>query len=188
MTVREVIRMGHPHLRIPAADYPTDQIATAQFKTLINDMRETLHAHGGIGLAAPQIDVGFRLAVIEIEQSSTRYGEVERLPFSVFINPGITLLSPEEAGYWEGCLSIPGLRGYVERPQHIRVDYIDDQGHAAGLEAHGFLASVFQHEFDHLDGTLYIDRIKDPALLAYEQEWQEHWSTQADSGEAHDAG
>lgn len=164
--------MGHPSLRIPAREYPVDQIGGVEFKELIADMRETLHAYGGIGLAAPQIDVGYRIAVVEIENTMTRYGELERTPFDVYINPTITVLEDEEAGYWEACLSVPGLMGYVERPQHIRVDYTDEHGNSASKEAHGFLATVFQHEFDHLDGRLYVDRIKDPALLAFEDEYR----------------
>lgn len=171
MPVRKVIRMGHPTLRVPAQPYPVDQIGTPDFETLIEDMRETLHAYGGIGLAAPQIDVGYRIAVIEIENTSTRYGEIEHTPFGVYVNPVITPTQDEAAGYWEGCLSVPGMMGYVERPQHIRVDYLDRQGEPRSLEAHGFLATVFQHEFDHLDGILYVDRIEDKSLFAFEDEY-----------------
>lgn len=173
MSVRDVIRMGHPSLRSPAAEYPIDQIGSPQFETLIDDMHETLHAYGGIGLAAPQIDVGYRIAVIEIENTSTRYGEIEASPFEVYINPTITPIAEASAGYWEGCLSVPGMMGYVERPQHIRVDYIDRAGNHQSKEAHGFLATVFQHEFDHLDGVLYVDRIKDKSLFSFEEEFLE---------------
>ena len=173
MAVRTIIRMGHPALRIPARDYPADSIGSPEFTELITDMRETLHAYGGIGLAAPQIDVGYRIAIIEIENTTTRYGEVEATPFAVYINPTLTTLSPEEAGYWEACLSVPGMMGYVERPQHIRIDYTDEEGNPAAREANGFLATVFQHEFDHLNGRLYVDRIKDMALFAFDDEYRE---------------
>lgn len=171
MTVRDVIRMGHPNLRVPAAPYPPENLGSAAFSELISDMRETLHAYGGIGLAAPQIDVGLRIVVIEIENTSTRYGEIEYTPFEVYINPVITPLEDETAGYWEGCLSVPGMMGFVERPQHIRVDYLTPEGLDKSKEAHGFLATVFQHEFDHLDGVLYVDRIKDMSLLSFEEEF-----------------
>ena len=171
MAVRKVIRMGHPSLRIPAEDYPADKIGTPEFELLIQDMHETLHAYGGIGLAAPQIDVGYRIAIIEIENTQTRYGEVEHTPFDVYINPTITPLQGDSAGYWEGCLSVPGMMGYVERPQSIRVDYTDRSGNPAVKEAHGFLATVFQHEFDHLDGILYVDRIEDRSLFSFEEEY-----------------
>ncbi len=173
MAIRKVIRMGHPNLRIPAVDYPTASIGSDEFIELIEDMRETLHAYGGIGLAAPQIDVGYRIAVIEIEQTETRYGTLERAPFEVYVNPSITPLDGDEKGYWEGCLSVPGMMGYVERPQLIRVDYLSATGDQKSIEAQGFLATVFQHEFDHLDGVLYVDRIKDPGLFAFEEEYRQ---------------
>ena len=174
MSVREVIRMGHPTLRKVAAPYSEDDIGTPDFDVLIEDMRETLHAYGGIGLAAPQIDVGLQVVVIEITNPKTRYGEVETIPFSVFINPTITPLDGEaDAGYWEGCLSVPGMMGYVERPQHIRVDYLDENGNSMSREVRGFLATVFQHEFDHLLGTLYVDKLKDSKLFAFDTEYQQ---------------
>ncbi len=180
MAVKEVIRMGHPSLRVPAEPYPLENLNSAAFNALVSDMRETLHAYGGIGLAAPQIDVSLRVVVIEITNTSTRYGEVEYTPFEVYINPAITQLAEETAGYWEGCLSVPGMMGYVERPQHIRVDYLTPEGVDKSIEAHGFLATVFQHEFDHLDGTLYVDRIKDRSLFSFEEEYlQFHADTDA---------
>ncbi|MDA0788332.1 MAG: peptide deformylase [Proteobacteria bacterium] len=173
MAVRQVLRMGHPTLRTPAAPYPVDQIATRNFRTLVQDMRDTLHDCSGIGLAAPQIDVPFQVAVIEIEAGRTRYGELQGSPFQVYVNPVITVLDGQDpAGYWEGCLSIPGIRGYVTRPQHIRVDYLDENGKARSIDASGFLATVFQHEFDHLEGRLFIDRIDDTKLLAFDAEFE----------------
>ena len=165
--------MGHPSLRDTAEPYPEELIGSLEFETLIEDMRETLHAYGGIGLAAPQIGVGYRLAIIEIDNSSSRYGEIEHTPFDVYINPTITVIEQETAGYWEGCLSIPNLRGFVERPQNIKVTYVDRSGKPASLDAHGFIATVFQHEFDHLDGILYVDRISDKSLFAFEEEFLE---------------
>lgn len=174
MTVREIIRMGHPTLRQPAAPYPTEKIGTAEFKTLVQDMHESMLAAGGVGLAAPQIDVPYQLAVIEIPETGTRYPDVPALPFAVYVNPKITVLDETEAGYWEGCLSVPGMMGYVERPQRIRVDYLDGDGKPQSIEASGFTATVFQHEFDHLYGTLYVDRIKDMSLFMFNEEYLEY--------------
>ncbi|MCH7742021.1 MAG: peptide deformylase [Proteobacteria bacterium] len=171
MTVRTVIRMGHPTLRQVAKPYPTDDIGSPEFRELIQDMQETLHEYGGIGLAAPQIDVSYQVAVIEIEHTSTRYGELEQIPFSVFVNPIISVADGEIAGYWEGCLSIPGLMGYVERQQHVQIDYLDEAGRARTVEYHGFIATVIQHEFDHLQGKLYVDRMKDPTQFAFDEEY-----------------
>jgi peptide deformylase len=172
MAVQSVIRMGHPTLRQVARPYPVDSIDSPSFQALIHDMRETLHAYGGIGLAAPQIDVSYQVAVIEIEDTSTRYGELERVPFSVFVNPVISVLDRDTAGYWEGCLSLPGLMGYVERPQRIKIDYLDETAEARTMEYQGFIATVFQHEFDHLQGKLYIDRMMDPTRFAFNEEYQ----------------
>ncbi len=178
MAVRNVVRMGHPTLRQVAEPYPIGEIGSADFLELVGDMRETLHAYGGIGLAAPQIDVGYQLAVIEIENAMTRYGEVETIPFSVFINPVVTVISPDPAGYWEGCLSVPGMMGFVERPQHIEISYLDESGLACKRQLTGFLATVFQHEFDHLQGRLYVDRLKDPSLFAFEDEYRAYHLTE----------
>ena len=93
---------------------------------------------------------------------------------TVYINPQITVLSADEAGFWEGCLSVPGLRGYVERPQHIQVDYLDLEGEPKRMQLEGFTATVFQHEFDHLLGILYIDRMKDTRLFSFEEELSQH--------------
>jgi len=172
MSVQEIVRMGHPVLRQLAAPYPTARIKTPEFTQLVQDLRDTLADSGGIGLAAPQINVSVQVAVIEITNPQTRYGEVETLPFSVFVNPVITVIDPEIAGYWEGCLSVPGMMGFVERPQHIRIDYIDDAGLKKSRELRGFLATVFQHEFDHLYGQLYVDKLKDPALFCFDEEYR----------------
>ena len=171
MAVLEVIRMGHPTLRQVARELTLEEITSDATAKLIEDMHDTLHYKGGIGLAAPQVNAPVRLAIIEMAEGSTRYGEVDAHGFSVYINP---ILRPQpglEAGYWEGCLSIPGMRGYVERPQHLIVDYQDVAGDARTLEVRGFLATVFQHEFDHLDGTLYIDRLRDTRKLAFDDEY-----------------
>ncbi|MEQ8858336.1 MAG: peptide deformylase [Pseudomonadales bacterium] len=175
MAVREIIRMGHPTLRTPARPLTDAEIASAEIRDLVDDMVDTLHAAGGIGLAAPQIDVPVRLAIIEIvdaEEGSSRYGDIPAMPLTVFVNPEIEVVDPASAGFWEGCLSVPGLRGFVERPQHVRVRARDLANRPLHLELRGFLATVFQHEFDHLDGRLYIDRMTDPTRLMFEAEFE----------------
>lgn len=172
MAVREIIRMGHPTLRQRARPLDPAEMGTVDTARLVEDMIDTLHHAGGIGLAAPQIDVPVRLAIIEIPHQGSRYGEVPEMPLTVFVNPEIEVLDPASAGYWEGCLSVPGLRGFVERPQHVRVRAQNLQGEPLDLELRGFLATVFQHEFDHLDGRLYIDRMTDPTRLVFEEEFE----------------
>ena len=174
MGLRTIIRMGHPHLRRAAQPVELDDIGSDKMNTLLRDMEDTLHDSGGIGLAAPQIDVDLRLAIIEIPGGPTRYGDIEAMPLTVFFNPVIEALTTDREGYWEGCLSVPGLRGFVERPQHIRVSYIDANKEPAEIELQGFLATVMQHEFDHLDGRLYIDHITDTRKLMFEEEWLRH--------------
>lgn len=171
MAVFEVLRMGHPTLRKRARPLLPEEVVGQEMESLIADMQDTLHAYGGIGLAAPQIDRSVRLAIIEIIDSSSRYGEIPLMPLTVYFNPEITVLSEQTQGFWEGCLSIPGLRGYVERPQHIRVDYLDQGATPQTVEFDGFLATVLQHELDHLDGILYVDRLKDSKLLSFEEEF-----------------
>jgi peptide deformylase len=172
MAIRKILRMGHPTLRQVAQPIDADLIGSDWMSALVKDMTETLHDYGGIGLAAPQIGESLRLAIIEIPGGLSRYGEIPAMPLTVFVNPGIEVLDPTAAGYWEGCLSIPGLRGFVERPQRVRVSYTRLDGRADEFELSGFLATVFQHEFDHLDGKLYIDRIKDPQLLGFDEEFE----------------
>lgn len=171
MAIRTIIRMGHPNLRRVASAVDFRFVATPEFEQLLADMVDTLHDAGGIGLAAPQIDVPLRLAIIELPGGPSRYGELETIPLTVFINPVIRVLEGTSAGYWEGCLSVPGLRGFVTRPQHVEVRYTDLSGKDCVLTLQGFPATVVQHEFDHLDGKLYIDRITDPTQLVFEAEF-----------------
>ncbi|MFT5211184.1 MAG: peptide deformylase [Flavobacterium sp.] len=173
MTIRDIIRMGHPTLRKIAASYAPEKIGSKAFHSLIDDMKETLEASGGIGLAAPQMNVSVQIVIIDVPDSGTRYGITEALPFTIYINPKVQVIEEASAGYWEGCLSIPGMMGFVERPQHIVVDYLSETGEKQSLELKGFLATVFQHELDHLQGRLYIDHIKDLSLFTYENEYRE---------------
>jgi peptide deformylase len=180
MAVRKIIRMGHPTLRQVARPLSKRELGSAELQRLIEDMVDTLHDYSGIGLAAPQVDEPVRLAIIEIPGGPTRYGELPALPLTVFVNPEVRIIDPITEGYWEGCLSIPGLRGFVERPQHIHVRATDHDGKPIELELSGFAATVFQHEFDHLDGKLYIDHITDTTKLAFEEEFGRYLIDQGD--------
>ena len=171
MAVRKIVRMGHPVLRQRARELTAAEIGSDKIAALVDDMVETLHDYGGIGLAAPQINEPVRLAIIDIPAGQSRYGDLAELPLSVFINPRIDVLDESRAGYWEGCLSVPGLRGFVTRPQHIRVTATDLSGEPVSLTLEGFNATVFQYEFDHLDGLLFVDRIDDSKYLLFEEEF-----------------
>ncbi len=160
--------MGHPTLRQVARPLSVAELGSNEIKELVDDMVGTLHEAGGIGVAAPQVNESLRLAIMEIPGGSSRYGDIPPIPLTVFVNPEIQMLDEETAGFWEGCLSIPGLRGFVERPQHLIVSAMDLQGKKFRIELEGFLATVFQHEFDHLDGRLYVDHIRDSRKLIFE--------------------
>jgi len=176
MTIRRIVRMGNPVLRQVARELSPQEISSSETALLIADMTDTLRDYGGIGLAAPQVGVAVRLAIIEIEGGPTRYGELEAMPLTVFINPEIEVLDSGVAAYWEGCLSVPGLRGLVERPQHVRIRYTTVEGKPAEFELHGFTATVFQHEFDHLNGKLFVDRMTDMSSLSFEREYERYHS------------
>ena len=133
-------------------------------------MWETMYHADGVGLAAPQIGVSRQLAIIKLSEESDRYPDMEDTEEFVIFNPKITVIDETEQGFWEGCLSVPGLRGFVERPRSIRVDYLDENAKSKSIEIEDFLATVFQHELDHLIGKLYVDRMKDITTLMFEDE------------------
>jgi len=170
MSVREIIKMGNPVLREIAEDFSPKEILSEDTQSLVEDMWDSMEAAGGIGLAAPQIGISKQLAVIRLQEQSDRYPNMKDSEDFVIFNPKITVLDETEQGFWEGCLSIPGLRGYVERPRNIRVDYLDEDAKPKSIEIDEFLATVFQHEIDHLIGRLYVDRMKDITTLTYEDE------------------
>jgi peptide deformylase len=174
MAIRTIIRMGHPMLRRPARPLRPEEIGSEGIRRLLVDMRDTLKHAGGIGLAAPQINESIRLAIIEIRGGPSRYGNLEPMPLTVFFNPRIQVLEPAKAGFWEGCLSVPGLRGFVERPQHVRVVFTDLRGETKELEFSGFRTTVVQHELDHLDGKLFVDRLTDSSKLVFEEEYNRY--------------
>jgi peptide deformylase len=175
MAIRKVARMGHPVLGQVARDLTAEEIRSPAIQALVQDMVETMHEYGGIGLAAPQVHESVQLAIIEFSDESARYPDMGSQPLSVFINPRITVLDSTEQAFWEGCLSVPELRGLVHRPRKIRVDYLDLEAKPKSLEAEGFLATVFQHELDHLAGKLFVQRMKDMSKLAFTEEYQRYW-------------
>ena len=175
MAVRRIIRMGHPGLRVVAEPVSDAARQSPEFKRLLQDMRDTLADYGGIGLAATQINVPLRVALIDLPGGPSRYGELPRIESTFFINPVLEFpADAAQAGYWEGCLSVPGLRGFVERPQALKVRAINADASPVTVELRGFAATVMQHEFDHLDGVLYVDRISEPGRLAFDEEFERY--------------
>lgn len=180
MAIRKVARMGHPILRQKARELTAEEIRSPEIAALLADMVATMRDYGGIGLAAPQIHESLQIAVIGMGDDENEGAGPE-----VFFNPVVTVLDSEEQGFWEGCLSVPDLRGLVFRPRRVRVDYLDRDAKPRSLEAEGFRATVFQHELDHLAGILYVDRIEDTTRFAFVEEYQRYWvpSAESDIGE-----
>jgi peptide deformylase len=158
MAIRDVLKMGDPRLLAPAqavADF-----ASAELAQLIVDMHDTMRALNGAGLAAPQIGVGLQVVIFEAN-ANPRYPDAESVPFTVLINPVLTPLSDEMEEAWEGCLSVPGMRGLVPRHTRLRYQGYDAAGQPIDRSVSGFHARVVQHEVDHLHGILYPMRVRD---------------------------
>jgi peptide deformylase len=165
MAVRRVLKMGDP-LLLRVAE-PVRWFDTPELNTLIQDMLDTMAALNGAGLAAPQIGVSERVVIFGVDRNP-RYPDAEPVPMTVLINPEIEILTDEMDDGWEGCLSVPGLRGLVPRYTRLRYRGVDQHGKRFEREAHGFHARVVQHECDHLDGILYPMRLKDIRSFGYE--------------------
>jgi len=167
MAVKPVLRMGDGRLWHVAK--PVTHFDTQQLHDLLADMRDTMRAMNGVGLAAPQIGVGLRVVIFGV-QHNPRYPDAEAVPETVLINPLITPLGDAMEEDWEGCLSVPGLRGLVPRHAHIRYQGCDEYGGLIDHTVSGFHARVVQHECDHLDGILYPMRIRDMTRFGYNEE------------------
>ena len=164
MTVRAIVEIGHPVLRERARELDAAELGSAEVQRLIDDMIETMRAAGGAGLAANQVGENVRVAVAEVDHNP-RYPYKPPIPLTVIVNPVIEPLDDELMPVNEGCLSVPGLRGEVERHAGIRLRYLDRSGAEREQVVRGLSAGTFQHELDHLDGTLFVDRVTDPRTL-----------------------
>jgi peptide deformylase len=184
--ILKVARIGHPVVRLPARDLTRDEMRSPALQRLIDDMVETMHEYDGVGLAAPQVHLGLRLAVIEVPGSDERAREA--VPLTVLVNPRVTLLGDETQEGWEGCLSIPEMRGIVPRAMKVRLDARDRDGKSYAVEAGGFFARVIQHECDHLDGRVYLDRMKDMRSLSFLNEFERYVEHRGEDGEEDVAG
>jgi peptide deformylase len=158
MAIRDVLKMGDPRLLEPAR--PVEDFASLELRQLIVDMHDTMRSLNGAGLAAPQIGVGLQVVIFEVD-ANPRYPDAEGVPFTVLINPVLTPLSGTMEAGWEGCLSVPGMRGLVPRYTDLRYQGFDAAGQPIDRRVNGFHARVVQHEVDHLRGILYPMRIRD---------------------------
>jgi peptide deformylase len=180
--ILEIKSAGEPVLRQTARDLSRKEILSPEIQQLIENMRETMHKAPGVGLAAPQIGLGLQLAVIEDKPEYMKeirpeiLAERERkpVPFEVIINPVLTLETAPDKDFFEGCLSLPGLTALVARAGHVRVDCLDHRGEPQTIRATGWHARILQHEIDHLNGALYIDRMA-PRSLSTLDNYGKHW-------------
>jgi len=175
VTALPITTVGDPVLRERAAEVGADELRSPEVQQLIDDLIEARRAAGGAGLAAPQVSVSKRIAVVEVDEATRRrYPYKPPVPLTVIVNPVIEPLSDETLLINEGCLSVPGLRGDVERHAHTRVDYFDRNGARCERVVDGLTAGTFQHEVDHLDGVLFLDRVTDPRTFATWEQFERH--------------
>lgn len=161
MTLLKIAQIGHPVLRQPARAVTPEELASAEIQRFIDDLVETMHDANGAGLAANQVYRPIRICALEV-QDNPRYPYKPNIPLTILINPVLTPTSDERFENFEGCLSVPDLRGKVWRHAEIRVQALDRDGQAIDTVARGITAGTFQHECDHLDGKLFVDRVEDP--------------------------
>lgn len=173
MSVREIVTLGDPVLRQRSKELSADELRSPEIQTLIDDLIETKRAAHGAGLAANQVGEAVRVAVVEVEPGNPRYPYKPPVPLTVIVNPRIETLGDESFTVNEGCLSIPNLRGELDRHLEIRVRYLDREGNDREEIRRGLTAGTFQHEVDHLDGVLFVDRA-DPRTLAAGDQYERH--------------
>jgi peptide deformylase len=178
MSILKVARMGNPILRARAREVEKSELKTAAMQKLIDDMIQTMHEYAGIGLAAPQVHEGLRVFVAHLDHEGRADGDAVAI-----VNPEITVVSDKTVEGWEGCLSIPDIRGLVPRAFHIKVAALDREGKKMELEAKDFPARVIQHETDHLDGILFFDRMRTFESLTYMDEFSRYHARNEDEEE-----
>ena len=165
--IRNILKMGNPILREKTKELTESEVLTKEFKHLIRDMFDTMKKADGVGLAAPQIGILKQVFVMGTEREKTKYEEQTIIDYKVIINPKIKFLTKELSQMWEGCLSIPNIRGIVQRPKKIEMTWRDQKWNSYVQVIDGFEAVVCQHEYDHLQGILYVDKLKDTRFFGF---------------------
>ena len=174
MAILKVARLGHPVLRQRAEPVAPNAIRSTEIQRLIDDMIDTMQEYDGAGLAGNQVHTPKRIAVIEV-LGNPRYPDAPHVPLTVLVNPVVTPLTDEMEEGWEGCLSVPDMRGQVPRFTAVRLECYDRHGEPVDVVAKDFFARVIQHETYHLDGIVYLDRMRDLSTLSFVAEWNKHW-------------
>jgi peptide deformylase len=174
MTVLPIATVGDPVLRERAREVSSEELRSPEVQRLIDDMIETKRAAHGAGIAANQVGEPLRIAIVEVEPGNPRYPYKPPVPLTVIVNPEIEPLDDETFGVNEGCLSVPDLRGDVDRYVNVRVRYLDRDGARHEEVRRGLTAGTFQHELDHLDGVLFLDRVRDPSTFSTWEQFDRH--------------
>ena len=167
MSILKVARLGHPVLRQKAADVEVKDIKAGKFKTLLEDMIETMHEYEGVGLAGPQVHLPLRVFVFEVQERVAKRRGVKQVNVGAIFNATYEPVGTDKITDWEGCLSVPFLGGETPRFQRVRLRGIDHDGDPVELEVEDFTARIFQHEIDHTNGNVYLDKMPDLTTLAY---------------------
>ena len=180
MTVLKIAKLGNPVLRQVAKSLDLNDLAESSMQTFIDDMIETMHHEGGVGLAAPQVNRSIQIVVLEYAENE-RYPDEVSIPLTVLVNPVLSDYSQETKEGWESCLSLVDFRGLVPRSTTVTLDAYDRQGKKIQKTVSGFEAVVLQHELDHLKGFVFLDRMKDLTQLSYQEEFEEFWLKKEDA-------
>ena len=179
MSILKVARMGHPVLREPARPIEPDEVRNVRIQKLIDDMLETMREYRGVGLAAPQVHERLRLFVAILDEDDDEKGDAaaeDSEPVAI-INPELTVIDAQLVEDWEGCLSVPDIRGRVPRVREVVLRALDRDANRVEIRASDYLARVVQHETDHLDGVLFFDRMRDLGSLTFAEEYGKYWKT-----------
>lgn len=177
VSLLKITRLGHPAIRRGTEPVSTEELHSQKIQRLIDDMVETMRDAHGVGIAAPQVHVPKQIIVIEVSPENPRYPNQPAVPLTVLLNPTITDHAETTEEGWEGCLSVPDLRGLVPRWTKLSVSGLDRRGQAVQLDAEGFFARVIQHEVDHLNGKVFLDRLPDLKTLTHLREYEQFWKS-----------
>ncbi len=177
MSLLKITRLGHPKIRQGTEPVSSEELHSQAIRRLIDDMVETMRDANGVGIAAPQVHVSKRIIAIEVSPENPRYPNHPAVPLMVLLNPMIMDHAETTEGGWEGCLSVPDLRGVVPRWTRVRISGLDRRGLAVELDAEGFFARVIQHEVDHLNGKVFLDRLPDLKTLTHLREYEQFWKS-----------
>jgi len=175
MPLLKIARLGHPQIRSGAKPVAEEELHTPETQQFIDDMVETMRDALGVGIAAPQVHVSKQIIAIEVSPENPRYPNQTLIPLTIVVNPTMVEHGEETEDVWEGCLSVPDLRGVVPRWTRVKVQGLDRHGQPVQFEAEGFFARVFQHEIDHLYGKVFLDRLPDLHTLTHLREYEKYW-------------